>query len=29
MDRLLTAFASLFAAPEILSSQCRVSGDDF
>ena len=29
MDRLLTAFASPFAAPEIISSHCRVSGDDF
>jgi DDE superfamily endonuclease len=29
MQRLLTAFASLFAAPEIISSQCRVSGHDF
>ena len=29
MSRLLEAFASLFASPALITSQCRVSGDDF
>jgi hypothetical protein len=29
MERLTTALQSLFAKPEIVASQCRVSAEDF